>query len=136
MVSMVPVNAVTAISLSARSEDQAIKLAAPCTLVVDVELHTEDGRPVPFEAAAEGLIVSLAFPGGKRSKAIRLEASPDKQSSDGRSFAFVSGELQTAGTPQHCHPQKEAHPPYGDAFGMLAMLSTRSNFGREEAPCH
>lgn len=97
MVSMVPVNAVTAISLSARSEDQAIKLAAPCTLVIDVELQTEDGRPVPFEAAAEGLTVSLAFAGGKRSKAIRLEPSPDKQSSDGNSIAFVSSELTRAG---------------------------------------
>ena len=106
MVSMVPVNAVTAITLSARSEDQAIKLAAPCALVVDVVLDTEDGRPVPFEAAAEGLTVSLAFPGGRRSKTIRLEPSSDKQSSDGKSIAFMSGEMTMAGRPRHCHLQK------------------------------
>ena len=97
MVSMEPVNAVTAISLSARSEDQAIKLVAPCSLVIDVELETEDGKQVPFEAAAEGLTVSLAFPGAKRGKAVRLEPCPDRQSGDGKSIAFVSDEVTTAG---------------------------------------
>lgn len=104
LVKMVPVNAVTAISLAARSEDQAIKLTAPCTLVVDVDMETEDKKPVPYEAASEGLTVHLAFPTIRRSKAIRLEPCTARQSANGKSCAFVSGELTTAGkAADHCH---------------------------------
>ena len=97
MVKMVPVNAVTAITLAARSTDQAIKLTAPCSLVVDVELETEDHRPVPHDAASEGLTVSLEFSNNKQSKIIRLQGSTERQNADGMTVAFMSEELTTAG---------------------------------------
>lgn len=100
LVRMVPVNAVTAISLAARSEDCTIKLTAPCTLVVEVDMETEDGLPVPFEAACEGLSVKLALPGLKRSKAVRLEPCSPGQNSEGSPIAFISEELTTAGVSQ------------------------------------
>lgn len=99
MVKMEPVNAVTAIALAARSEDQSIKLTAPCKLLIDIDIDTEDQRPVPFEAAVEGLAVMLAFGGSKRSKAIRLEAPPDLWSPDNSIITFASSEITTAGWP-------------------------------------
>ena len=93
-IKMVPVNAVTAILLAARPEDDSIKLQAPCSFLVDVTIETEDQNPLPYEAAAEGLRVHLSIPHGTRSKVIQLE--PVANTGQG-AITFSSGILTSAG---------------------------------------
>lgn len=91
---MIPVNAVSAISLAVRPDNQAIKLQAPCLLLVDVAIETEDQNPIPYATAMEGLIVNLTIPNGKRSKVMKLEA--DTRPGQG-AITFASGILTAAG---------------------------------------
>jgi hypothetical protein len=95
-VCMVPVNTVTAISLQARPSDDSSTLQAPSCLVVVVNVETEDGLPIPAEAATEGLSVKMAVPHGKSSKQAVLEAAEDLDLPQG-SFAYRSDTLTSAG---------------------------------------
>jgi len=58
---MVPDNKVTAISLHSQPSNHADPLQVPNHLAVTVEVETEDGKPLPPAAAAEGLTVRLSL---------------------------------------------------------------------------
>jgi hypothetical protein len=96
-VRMVPDNKVTAISLHSHPSNPTDPLQAPSRLVVVVDVETEDGKPLPHGAAAEGLTVRVAVPHGRGgSRQAVLEAAEELEVPEG-SFAYQSDLLTSAG---------------------------------------
>ena len=102
-VQMVPVNAVTAVSVAPAAGLPAAGLPAGSSRCMVVTLETENREPLPAEAAAEGLTVKMTLPNGGRQNTQVLEpADPDSVELPSGAFAYATGPLTSAGKATVC----------------------------------
>ena len=104
-VQMVPVNAVTAVSVAPAPGSPAAGLPAGSSTCMVVTVETENQEPIPAEAAAEGLAVKMTLPNGGRQNTQVLEpADPDSVELPSGAFAYATGPLTAAGKATVCQP--------------------------------